>query len=333
LDQQHFAESARYLRFANDEARGHSPLYEAFARGVADDNETIEFLLTLPREKRQPNLLFAAVRHLSGTPDTWADFRTKLLARPDAVRSVMLSHATQTNEPARCAVLLPILARLPQPLALVEVGASAGLCLLPDFYAYNYGNGLVQHTSAEHEPPVFSCVTNAAAPLPVAVPHVVWRAGLDLNPLDVSDPTHAAWLETLVWPEQTERLANLRAAMKIAAAIRPRVVKGNLLGDDLRRLCREAPDDATLVIFHTAVLAYVADPADRQAFAGMARSLCPYWVSNESPRTFPDHAAGVSATGAPGQFLMAVNGSPVAWVDPHGASLEWLETASGARSV
>jgi hypothetical protein len=45
----------------------------------------------------------------------------------------MLSRSTQTNEPARCATLLPVLAQLPQPLALNEVGASAGLCLLPDF--------------------------------------------------------------------------------------------------------------------------------------------------------------------------------------------------------
>jgi hypothetical protein len=34
----------------------------------------------------------------------------------------MLSRTTRTNEPARCAVLLPLLARLPQPLVLLEVG-------------------------------------------------------------------------------------------------------------------------------------------------------------------------------------------------------------------
>jgi Uncharacterized protein conserved in bacteria (DUF2332) len=33
--------------------------------------------------------------------------------------------ATQTNEAGRCAVLLPVLAALPQPLALLDVGASA----------------------------------------------------------------------------------------------------------------------------------------------------------------------------------------------------------------
>ncbi len=51
----------------------------------------------------------------------------------------MAERSTQTNEPARCATVLPVLAQLPQPLALLEVGAAAGLCLLPEYYAYDYG--------------------------------------------------------------------------------------------------------------------------------------------------------------------------------------------------
>ena len=56
-----------YRRFAEREARGHSPLYEALARHVADDGDILGFLLTLPKAKRQPNLLLAAVRQLCGT--------------------------------------------------------------------------------------------------------------------------------------------------------------------------------------------------------------------------------------------------------------------------
>jgi len=124
-----------YTRFAEQEAHGRSALYETLAHGAAGDPEALQFLASLPAARRQPNLLLAAVRHLYGTPPDWTGFRRMLLANRDAVRTVMLQKATQTNEPARCATLLPILARLPQPLALIEVGASAGLCLLPDFYA------------------------------------------------------------------------------------------------------------------------------------------------------------------------------------------------------
>jgi hypothetical protein len=312
--------SSAYRRFAEQEAHGRSPLYEALAHCVAADPATLEFLLSLPREKRQPNLLFAAVRHVCGTMPDWPAFWSSLAANSDAIRACMLDHATQTNEPARCATLLPVLAGLPQPLALIEVGASAGLCLLPDFYAYDYGETQIRSGATA---PVFRCVANAATPLPTATPKIVWRAGLDLNPLDINNPAQATWLETLVWPEQTARLEHLRAAMRIAADVRPRLQKGDLLRNDLALLCQDAPKDATLVIFHTAVLAYIADPAARQAFATRVTSLCPYWIANESPRVFPDIAAKAGPD-QPGRFLLSVNGSPVAWTDPHGAAIDWI---------
>jgi hypothetical protein len=325
--------SARYRRFADQEVRGRSPLYQQLALGVAGDRAVLDFLATLPSEKQQPNLLLAAVRHLFGTPADWTGFRDTLLTHHDAVRSVMLTHSTQTNEPARCATLLPLLATLPQPLALIEVGASAGLCLLPDHYGYDYGNKSIRPKAPVTEFPVFTCSTIGTTPLPAAMPEIVWRAGLDLNPLDVSDPSQAAWLENLVWPEQTGRLHWLRAAMKVAAATKPRLRKGSLLGNDLATLCDEAPKDATLVVFHTAVLAYIADQAHRQAFADRVMQLCPFWISNESPRVFPDIASRTDITGTPGDFLLSVNGSPVAWTDPHGASMKWLQTRADRISI
>jgi hypothetical protein len=124
--------STAYLRFAADEVRDKSPLYGEVLRGVASDPKVIAFLLTLPHQKRQPNLFLAAARHLFGTPAGWDQFRSAVLQGKDALRAAMLTRSTQTNEPGRCAALLPVLAGLPQPLALLEVGASGGLCLLPD---------------------------------------------------------------------------------------------------------------------------------------------------------------------------------------------------------
>jgi hypothetical protein len=318
------------MRFAAEEVGGRSPLYEEFARGVAGDQQAIKFLMTLPEEKQQPNLLLASVRHLFGVPVSWPHFRQNLLANADAVRLVMLTHSTQTNEPARCATLLPVFARLPQPLALIEVGASAGLCLLPDLYSYDFGGRLISPEARREKPPVFTCSASETTPLPDTVPQIVWRAGLDLNPLDPADPSQAAWLETLVWPEQLERLSNLQAALRIAAANPPQITKGDLLGENLAQLCRQAPKDATLVVFHTAVLAYVVEQAERQAFAERVKSFCDYWISNESPRVFPDAASRTDIVGKPGQFLMSVNGTPVAWTDPHGAAIEWIATKDWA---
>jgi hypothetical protein len=318
-----------YRRFAAHEARGRSPLYERLAEGVAEDGDVLAFLLTLPKPKRQPNLLFAAVRYRLGTPADWPDFRDRLLAERDAVRNDMLAQSTQTNEPARCATLLPVLAALPQPVALIEVGTSAGLCLLPDFYGYDYERAQLRPERADAGAPVFSCAASSDVPLPRRLPQIAWRAGLDLNPLDAAQPEHRAWLETLVWPEQTARLERLKRALDIAAAVRPRVVAGDLRSD-LAKLVAQAPPDITRVIFHTAVLAYVSEPADRAAFAEQAQRLADYWIANEVPAALPG-LDGSFAERAHGRFLLSVNGRPTAWADPHGASLEWLASCSLSR--
>jgi hypothetical protein len=308
----------RFRRFAEVEASGHSPLYEALCHSIATDPAILNFLAELPEAKRQPNLLLAAVRFVCGVQTRPEDFRAALLAHRPAVRAEMLRRRTQTNEPARCAVLLPVLSRLPGPLALLEVGSSAGLCLLPDRYGYAYGG----HDAFGAEP-VFPCVANAATPVPAQCPDIVWRAGIDLNPLDVRDDDDMAWLETLVWPDQPDRAARLHAAIAAARLDPPRIVAGDLL-TALPALAAEAPGDATLVVFHTAVLSYVADPADRAGFVRTVRDLHAVWISNEAPFVFPDIAARLSGPMRRGPLLLAVNGEPTAWTDPHGAWIDWI---------
>jgi hypothetical protein len=92
-------------------------------------------------------------------------------------------------------------------------------------------------------------------------PRVVWRAGLDLDPADLGRDQDVAWLEDLIWPGQEARLARFRAAVELARRDPPYLVKGDLAAD-LAPLTAAAPRDATLVVFHTAALAYAA-PAER----------------------------------------------------------------------
>ena len=74
--------STAYLRFAEEEVRDKSPLYCELLRGAVSDPEVIGFLLTLPREKRQPNLFLAAARRLFGTPAGWDQLRSHVLQGP-----------------------------------------------------------------------------------------------------------------------------------------------------------------------------------------------------------------------------------------------------------
>jgi Uncharacterized protein conserved in bacteria (DUF2332) len=132
-----------YRRFSQHEAHGRSLLYEELANEVGRDLPTLEFLSEFPPSKQQPNLFFAAVRFVCGTAHGWEEFRDWLNSHREQIR--MLKRRTQTNEPARCATLLPVLALLPQPLALLGIEASAGLCLVPDRYAYRYNENIYTH--------------------------------------------------------------------------------------------------------------------------------------------------------------------------------------------
>ncbi|RZU50992.1 uncharacterized protein DUF2332 [Krasilnikovia cinnamomea] len=307
--------STWYTEFAELEARGVSPAYERLSHAVARDDEILALLDTLPEPKRQPNLLFGAVRLLGGPvldPDAFHRF---VVANWAALAEQMRARATQTNEAGRCALLLPVLAALPQPLALLEVGCSAGLNLYPDRYAYRYGEHRIGSGA-----PVLECAATGVQP-PSALPQVVWRAGLDLNPLDVTDPADLAWLDALIWPEHDHRRARLRAAAAVVAADPPQLRRGDLV-DDLRALAAEAPTDATLVVFHTAVL-YLVPPAGRAAFTAVVRTLPGHWISLEAPEVLDFDVPGTWPQ--PGvRHLLALDGKPLAWAGAHGQSMVWF---------
>jgi hypothetical protein len=203
------------------------------------------------------------------------------------------------------------------------VGASAGLTLLVDRYSYDYGGRRV--TGTDPRAPVLGCEARGPVPLPARVPEVAWRAGLDLNPLDVRDDDDVRWLECLLWPGETGRRERLAAAIEAARRDPPIVHRGDLL-TDTAAVARKAPPGATLVVYHSAVLAYLTEP-QRREFSELMRTLDAVWISNEAPGVLPCAASGDIARLSPGRecFVLVKDGTrAVARTDGHGTWLEWL---------
>ncbi|MFB9376806.1 DUF2332 domain-containing protein [Kineococcus gynurae] len=318
-----------YRRFGAEQAAGSSPTYERLAVAVADDEPLRRRLEEVAAPARQPNLLFGAVRHLGGPVDDPRAFLAFVEREWESVSQILRTRTTQTNEAGRCAPLLPVLAAIPGPLALLEVGASAGLCLYPDRYSYVYD--LSPTVRLGSGPVTLACQVRhahvARPPLPDRLPDVVWRAGVDLNPLDPSDPDDLRWLLSLVWPEHADRRRRLLAAARLVAEEPSPVVAGDLLAalpELVARARREAPT-ATVVVFHSAVLAYL-EPDDRDRFTGLVHELGVRWVSNEGFRVLPRvrDRLDPGMTAPVGGFLLALDGRPVAFTDPHGRWLHWL---------
>jgi hypothetical protein len=313
-----------YRAWARVEAHGSSPIYERLALAVADDAAALQLLSRVEPAKRQPNLLFGAMRWHGAVVDDPAETLAWLAEHQHVILEVMRARRTQTNEVARCATLLPALSLLPQPLALIEVGASAGLCLLYDSWRYHYSGPGVDHwVGPANRPLTLSCLTGGDAPLPMEVPPIVWRAGLDLNPIDAADPDARRWLQALIWPEHHERADRLHTALAVAAVAAPHIIAGDLLGD-LPSLLEQAPADATIVVTHSATLAYLG-PDERNAFIRLLAESGVHRLGAEGPQVLPELTDQIPGTvDVGGRFVVSLDDRPLALAHPHGRTLTWL---------
>jgi len=312
----------RYTAFADVEARGMSACYEEWAHGVAGDPDTIALIERLPPAKRQPNLVFSAARFQGAPTGPYHLFRDWLHAHWIEVRATALTHATQTNEAGRCALHVPALAGIEGPLALLEVGASAGLCLYPDRYSYRYSGHPRLDPADGPSTVVLDCAVSGPVPVPDRLPEVVWRAGIDLNPLDVRHADDLAWLDALIWPEHEDRRERLRAAAAVVAADPPTIHTGDLI-ERLPELAASAPAGATLVVFHTAVLAYL-DEAGRARFVELVGELPGHWLSVEARSITPGIDVREDIENDSTDFVLALDGVQLGWAQPHGRAIRWV---------
>lgn len=310
----------RYGRFARDEAPGRSSLYADWAAGVASDRDMRAILARIPATHRQPPLVFAVTRMLGAPEGGYRGWAEWVAAHADQVVTECAARSLQTNEPLRCAALLPALSGIQGPIALLEIGASAGLCLYPDRYSYRYRGcpdldplGGVSAVILESE---------ARGDPPLRMPEVVWRGGIDLTPLDAADADDRAFLLSLVWPGETGRADRIAAALDVAAAEPPVLVRGDATEPSvLHRLAASAPSDARLVVTTPGVLSHIPR-AGRQRLFETVQEMDAEWVSIDPPDLRNHWRPGIDPPPWSG-FVLTRNAAPLAVVDPLGAFVEW----------
>ena len=310
-----------YHRAARELAQT-SELQVRWALEIAERDDLLALIDELPRAHRQPSLLFSVARYLGAPAEAFADW---LVAEWPRVAPVAAQRLTQTNEALRCAPLVAALERITapdEPIALIEIGASAGLCLAPERYSYSFatGEGLVRLGSGG---PLLECtVTGGSAP--ARLPLVAWRRGLDLRPLDVRSADDRAWLEALLPPDRPERTARLREAVAVLREDPPSIVAGDA-AEALPALLEEVPRGMRAVVVSLGTLVYLPRASRERVLAAVgavgaslvtleAESLLPHLVAPRAALTAPE----------PTPFLLAADGVPLACATPHGGRLSWL---------
>lgn len=235
--------------------------------------------------------------------------------------SPWLDHAPQTNEVGRSAVLigglLVVAARFGLPIRLHELGASAGLNLLLDRYAYDLG-GL--ETGDRASAVLLKPDWEGPRP-PDAAVRIVGRAGADLNPARL--PQESGRLPAYVWPDQPERLSMLEAALAIAAADPPPVDKADA-ADWIEAHLALAPEPGVArVVMHSVAFQYFGPAAQERVTrhieraGSAARKDAPLaWLRFEKEPGVDRYALRLRTW--PGEETL------LAWTHPHGSKIAWL---------
>jgi hypothetical protein len=167
--------------------------------------------------------------------DFRSDYRAFCLDHRQRLAELCATHRYQMNEVGRCADLLPALAPAiadGREIALVDIGTGAGLGLHLDRYRYTFhGPGdSVTTIGAEDCEVVLETEVRGSRPLPLApaLPRIVDRVGIDVEPLDVNDPSVRGWLAACI-PQEIAAVTRFHHAVEVAVANPARTVRGDAL--------------------------------------------------------------------------------------------------------
>ncbi|WP_439689326.1 DUF2332 family protein [Curtobacterium sp. SP.BCp] len=325
----------RYRAYA-DRIEGVSPSYAAWARSL--DDELVALLDSVPEQRRQPELVFAVARRLGADPRDPDALRALDREARLALAARLPSATVQANDPRRAAPVVPLFAALAarssQPLGLVDAGAAAGLCSIPDRVTLDltlveHGSERVRMHTATPDGPVLHLVAEArgAVPAPAARPiAVAGRVALDPNPIDLAEPGAFDRLVEAVPPEATDRTALMRAAASAALAVPPVRLRGTLPGD-LDRALDHLPDGCEPVVLTTGTLVYVPG-ADRQRVVDRLAERGVHWIALERTGILDGVALTLPADvdrDDPDAFAtVSLDGVAVAVCDPFGTRVRWL---------
>ncbi|BFU46911.1 DUF2332 domain-containing protein [Krasilnikovia sp. MM14-A1004] len=235
-----------YRHFGEVDAAGTSPLYARVAVALSESDEAMRAVEAAPARKRHPTLILAALHDLAlagrapalaaayaaGDGDAAADAAIDALLRMTGpVVDLAVRRKVRTDETGRYAVLYPAIAEAAHRLGasavgLIDVGCSAGLNLQVDRVGITYSDGRSLGDPASAVQVSSSIVQNRPVPAR-AIPEVVARVGVDLEPVDVTDADDARWLRACVWPDQPEEAARLGAEIALAATAPPALLHGD----------------------------------------------------------------------------------------------------------
>ncbi|WP_227133971.1 DUF2332 domain-containing protein [Halorubellus salinus] len=308
---------------------------ELFASDATDDPSTVDGVLaayypSVVDDARDPDHALAST------------VRAFVREHEPALRERVSTRRVQTNAVRRCSALYPgyatVAERVDDPLAVLEVGSSAGLNLNWDRYRYAYRTTDAEHVAGSTDAPVTIETRlrgEVVPPLPDDPPAVAGRVGVDVNPLDPTSAADARWLRALVWPEHDDRRRVLDGALAVAREHPPDVRTGDAV-TDLHAVADQLPADAPLVVAHSLVL-YQFDDDAREAFhdavavLASERDAPTFHLAGERPDPDRDHGIQLRLARVDGDTT--TGGEHLGTFEQHGAWVAWRDAGDGTEAA
>jgi hypothetical protein len=227
--------------------------------------------LVLERKAPELERFYPSVGGAADAEAAWPKLRELFVSRRAELRAAIMA-PVQTNEVGRSTALaagfLLVAQRTGLPLRLLEVGASSGLNLLWDRYFYSTGEAAF---GPDDSPVRFVDVYEGRRPPFDARAEIAERRGCDTTPLDPCSEKDRITLTAYVWPDQTERLQALRAALPIVCAEGVPIERASAEEWTAARLAEHRPGTAT-VVFHSLVMQYLRQSARSRFCAAIERA-------------------------------------------------------------
>jgi hypothetical protein len=244
--------------------------------------------------------------------DLWARLVPALQAQSKTLLA-WLTSAPQTNEVRRSSLLMAGSAVIAEdtglPLRLYELGASAGLNLNLELYAHELGGRMF----GDPQSPVRLAPDWTGAAPPAQQPVIRGRRGVDLNPINVSEPSGRNQIIAYLWADQLDRIDRTTKAIQLALENPPEVDAGDAADWLETHLAAGADARETRVVMHTIAYQYFPDSTQQRVQAPLA------WLRFE----MGEGGADLRLTLWPGGQERRL-----ARAQAHGAKVVWLGSSS-----
>ena len=249
------------------------------------------------------------------------------ISRHDGFLHDYLNSAPQTNEVARSGMLLPgfltIARETGLPLAIREIGSSAGLNLVFDRFRYVYGDAA---WGDENAPVVLSPEVRGERPVPVGGDlRIASRAGSDISPVNIAGEAERNRLLSYVWADQALRFSRIEAAIGLARDAQVHVAKAEA-ADFVREELAGRREGEAFVLFHSIMWQYMPQASKEAIHAALDEA------GKGATRDAPIARLRMEPLGEAPYATLSLTSWPggetrrLAKCDYHGRWIEWLRT-------